>query len=68
MEKEWRMCIVCKHGSMKGEMRERGVQESKVVGFLVCIIKGRRVSMEMKKGVRDGIFELTITYASEIWM
>ncbi len=37
--------IMCKHGNMEGETRERDVQGRKVVGSLGHMIKGRTVSM-----------------------
>ncbi len=60
--------IMCKHGSMEGETRERVVQGRKVVESLGCMMKGRTVSMEVKKGLCDGIIVPTITYASETWV
>ncbi len=60
--------VMCKHGSMEGETRERAVQGRKVVGSLGHMMKGRTVSMEVKKGPCDGIIVLTITYASETWV
>ncbi len=42
--------------------QERAVQGRKVVGSLGCMMKGRTVSMEVKKGLNDGIIVLTITY------
>ncbi len=60
--------IMCKHESMEGETREGAVQGRKVVGSLGRMMKGRIVSMEVKKGLHDGIIVLTITYASETWV
>ncbi len=59
---------MCKHGSMEGEPRERAVQGRKVVGSLGHMMRGRTVSMEVKKGQRDGIIVLTMTYARETWV
>ncbi len=59
---------MCKHGSMEGEPRERAVQGRKVVGSLGHMMRGRTVSTEVKKGQRDGIIVLTMTYASETWV
>ena len=59
--------ILCKYGSMEGETRERAVQGRKVVGSLGRMMKERTVSMEVKKGLRDGIIVPTLTYASETW-
>ncbi len=49
---------------MEGETRERTVQGRKVVGSLGRMMKGRTVSMEVKKGLRDGI----IVPTSETWV
>ena len=57
--------ILCKNGSMDGESRERAIQGRKVVGSLGLLMKGRTVSMEEKKGLRDGVLLPTISYASE---
>ncbi len=56
---------MCKHESMEGETREGAVQGRKVVGSLGHMAKGRTVSMEVKKGLCDGIIVPTITYARE---
>ncbi len=54
---------------MEGETRERAaVHGRKVVGSLGCMMKGRTVSMEVKKGLRDGITVPTIIYANETWV
>ncbi len=60
--------IRCKHGSIEGETRETAVQGRKVIGSLEHVMKGRIVSMEVKKGLHDGIIVPTITYASETWV
>ncbi len=59
---------MCKHGSMEGKTRESAVQGRKVVGSLGRMMKGRTVSMEVKKGLRDGIIVPIITYASGTWV
>ena len=59
--------MLCKYGSMEGEIRERAVQGRRVIGSLGRIMKGRSVSMEVKKGLRDSIVIPTLTYASETW-
>ena len=43
--------VLCKYGSMEGEIRERAVQVRKVIGSLGRIMKGRRVKTETKKMV-----------------
>ena len=53
---------------MDGETRERAIQGRKVVGPLGRIMKGRTVSMDVKKGLCDGVLLPTITYASETWV
>ncbi len=60
--------IMCKHGRMEGETRERAVKWRKVVGSLGHMMKGRTVSIEVKKELRDGIIVPTITHASETWV
>ncbi len=60
--------IMCKHGSMDGETKERAEQGRDVAGSLGCIMKGRTVSMDVKKGLRDGITVPTITCASMTWV
>lgn len=57
--------ILCKHGSMEGETRERAVQGKKMIGFLELMMKVRTVDMKVKKGLHDGIIVPTITYESE---
>ncbi len=41
--------ILCKHGSMEGEIRERTVKGRQVMGVLERVLKGRNVSMEVKR-------------------
>ncbi|MCP5003018.1 MAG: hypothetical protein GY941_03575 [Planctomycetes bacterium] len=59
--------VLCKHGSMEGETRERAVKGRQVIGSLGRIMKGRNVSMEVKRGLRNSIVLPTLTYASETW-
>ncbi len=51
--------VLCKHGGMEGEIRERVV-----VGSLAGIMKGRTVSMEVKRGLRNSILLPTLN----IWV
>ncbi len=46
--------ILCKHESMEGETRERTA-------------KGRSMSMEVKRDLRNTAIVPTLTYASETW-
>ena len=59
---------LCKHGSAEGETRERAIQGRKVIGSLERVMKGRTVSMEIKKELRDTVVLPTLTYASETWV
>ncbi len=59
--------ILCKHGSMEGEIRERTVKSRQVIGVLERVMKGRNVSMAVKKGIRNSIIILTLSYTSETW-
>ena len=58
--------VLCKHGRMEGEIRE-GYERQGVVGSLARIMRGRNVSMEVKRGLRNNILLLTLTYDSETW-
>ncbi len=58
---------LCKHGGTEGETRERVLQGRKVVGSLGRIMKGRSVSMEVKRDLRNTVIVPTLTYASETW-
>ncbi len=59
--------VSCKHGGMKGEIRERVMKGRSVVGLLTEVMKGRNVSMDVKKGLRNSILLPTLTYGSENW-
>ena len=52
---------------MDGEIRERVVKGRSVIGSLTRIMKGRNVSMEVKRGMRNSILLPTLTYGSETW-
>ncbi len=41
--------ILCKHGSMEGEIRERTLKGRQVMGALERVMKGRNVSMAVKR-------------------
>ncbi len=58
--------MLCKHGSMKGEIRERAVNGRQVMGSLERVMK-RSVSMVVKKGIRNSVTLPTLSYASETW-
>ncbi len=41
--------ILCKHGSMEGKIRERTVKGRQVMGALERVMKGRNLSMAVKR-------------------
>ncbi len=58
---------LCKHGGMEGEIRERVMKGRSVVGLLTGVMKGRNVSMDVKRGLRNSILLPTLTYVLENW-
>ncbi len=56
-----------KHGGMEAEIRERVMRGRNVVGSLAGVMKGRIVSMDVKRGLRNSILLPTLTYGSENW-
>ena len=64
-EFEYLGTMLCKDGSMEGEVRERAVKGRQVVGSLARIMKGRSVDMSVKKGLWDSIVLLTLVYGCE---
>ncbi len=59
--------VLCKHGGMEGEIRERVMKGRSVVGSLAWVMKGRNVSKDVKRGIRNSILLPTLTYGSENW-
>ncbi len=59
--------VLCKHGGMEGEIRERVMRDRSVVGSLAGVMKGRNVSMDVKRGLISSILLPTLTYWSENW-
>ncbi len=59
--------ILCKQGSMEGEIRERTVKGRQVMGALERVMKGRNVSMAVKKGIWNSVILPTLPYISETW-
>ncbi len=59
--------ILCKHGSMEGEIRGRTVKGRQVMGALERVMKERNVSMEAKRGIRNSIILPALSYTSETW-
>ncbi len=54
-------------GDKEGEIRERVMKGRSVVGSLAGIMKGRNVSMDVKRGLRNSILLPTLKYGSENW-
>ncbi len=59
--------ILCKHGSMEREIKERTVKGRQVMGVLERAMKGRNVSIVVKKGKRTSVNLPKLSYASETW-
>ena len=59
--------VLGKHGEMEGDIQERVVKGRNVIGSLARIMKGRSVSMDVKRGLRNSIVLPTLTYGSETW-
>ncbi len=59
---------LCKHGGMEGEIGEQVMKGRRsVVGSLVGAMRGRNVSMDVKRGLRNSILLPTLTYGSKNW-
>ncbi len=58
--------VLSKLGEME-EVRERAVKGKNIIGYLARVMKRRNVSMEVKRGLRNSIFLLTLMYGSETW-
>ncbi len=52
---------------MGGEVREKTVKGRSVIGSLAWVMRGRNVSMEVKRDLRNSILLLTLVYGSEMW-
>ncbi len=50
---------------MEGEIRERTVKGRQVMGAVEKVMKGRNVSMAVKRGIRNSVILPTLSYASE---
>ncbi len=59
--------MLCKRGSMEGEIRERTVKSGQVIGALERVMKGRNGNMGVKKGIRNCVILPTLSYASKTW-
>ncbi len=52
---------------MEGDIRERVMKGRSVVGLLSGVMKGKNVSVDMKKGLRNSILLPTLTYWLKNW-
>ena len=61
--------VMSKYGGMNEEIRERGVKGRQAMRTLsaIPVMNNRKVSMEVKKGLRDSIVLPNLTYGSETW-
>ena len=61
--------MLCKNDTLESEIRERTLQGRKSVGELGSVVKGRSLSVGVKKNLRDtGSTVLpTLVYGSEVW-
>ncbi len=59
--------VLKRNGEMEGEVRERAVKGRSVIGSLARVMKGRSVSMEVQRGLRNSILLPTLMYGSETW-
>ncbi len=59
--------VLSKHGEIE-EVRERVVKGWSIIGSLARVMKGRSVSMGVKRGLRNSILLPTLMYGSETWM
>ncbi len=56
--------VLCKHGGIEGEIRERVMKGRSAVGSLAGVMKGRNVSKDVKRGLSYSIFLTN----SNIWV
>ena len=59
--------MLWKHREFEGGIREKVAKGSCVIGSLARIIKGRNVSIEVKRGLRNSIFLSPLMGGSETW-
>ena len=59
--------VISKDGTMDGEIKERTLQGRKAIGELGSVVRGRSMSMGVKRDLRNSIVLPTLTYGSELW-
>ena len=52
---------------LEGEIRERAVSGRCVIGLLARIMRGKNISMDIKRRLRNSIFLPTLLYGLEAW-
>ncbi len=52
--------ILNRHGSMEGEIWKRTIHGRQVMGALERVMRGRNVSMAVKKGIRNSVTPPTL--------
>ena len=57
--------VLYKNGEMERKIRERAVKGRCVIGSLARVMRGKYVSMEVKKGLMNSICLPTLMYGSE---
>ena len=43
--------VLCKHGGMERKITQRAVKGRDVIGSLARLVRGRNISMEVKRGI-----------------
>ena len=56
---------MCKHRVMEGKIRDKAVKGMCVIGSLARIMRGRNISIEVKRGLGKSILLSTLTYGLE---
>ncbi len=59
--------VLCKHGSVEGEIRQRVIKGRSVMESLAEVMKGRNVSLGVKRGLRNSIRLPPLTYGPGNW-
>ncbi len=59
--------VLFKQGNMEGEIRVRTIKGRQVMGALERVMKGRNVSMTVKKGISNSVILPTLSYAAKTW-
>ncbi len=60
--------VLSKPREMEGEVREKAVKDKSIIRSLARVMKGRSVSMEVKRGLRNSILLPNLMNGSQTWM